>query len=124
MKKLTGIVSGILAIGVLVTTGYATFAGSDTDANTDKNLYNTFISEDNTNRRYMRRGGGCFDNNERQEVTEEQRAEIENNMKERLQEQLKDGYITQEQYDQAISDIAEGNRPMYLGGGHGGYCGY
>ncbi|MGO1580165.1 MAG: hypothetical protein ACTHWZ_01980 [Peptoniphilaceae bacterium] len=117
MKNLIKIGSGILAMGVLMTTGITVFATSDTDANMDVNSANTLISEESTNRRSMGRCNGGFGNMERPELTEDQKAEMEENMKERLAEQLEDGNITQEEYDQAISDIAEGKRPMFLGRG-------
>lgn len=122
MKNLIKIGSGILAMGVLMTTGITVFATSDTDANMDVNSANTLISEESTNRRSMGRCNGGFGNMERPELTEDQKAEMEENMKERLAEQLEDGNITQEEYDQAISDIAEGKRPMFSGRGRGGFC--
>ncbi|MGO3019266.1 MAG: hypothetical protein ACTIH2_08980, partial [Anaerococcus sp.] len=70
---------------------------------------------------YFGRGHSGFDNIEKSELTEEEKSEMEEYMKERLSQQLNEGYITQEYYDQAISDIEEGNRPMYFGRGHGSF---
>ncbi len=119
MKKLTKIASGVLAIGVLMATGVTAFAATDIPANTDTKSSNAAISEEATNRRSMKKGKTARGIMERPELTEDQKAEMTENMKERMDEQLKDGNITQEQYDQALSNIEEGKRPMNLGHGNG-----
>jgi len=63
----------------------------------------------------MKRGKRDFGNMERPELTDEQKAEMADNLKVRLVEQLDDGKITQEQYDQVIAAIAEGKMPNLLG---------
>ena len=119
MKKLTKIASGVLAIGVLMATGVTTFAATNMPANTDTDSSNTAISNIEEGKRPMHLGHGKarrdHGNMERPELTDDQKAEMAENMKERLAEQLKDGNISQEEYDQAISDIEEGKRPMHLG---------
>ncbi len=57
------------------------------------------------------RGRGEFGEKDGTELTEEQKAEMQTKMKERFAQLLSDGKITQEQYDQAISDLAEGKMP-------------
>jgi uncharacterized membrane protein len=59
----------------------------------------------------------------RPEMTEEQKAEMQSKMKEKLAQLLADGNITQEQYDQALNDIAEGKNPEISGIGRGGFHG-
>lgn len=119
MKNLTKIVSGILAIGILVATGVTALAASDIAADTTTNQSNTTISERFSNKGLMKMGKHGFGNKERPELTDEQKATMAENMKERLAEQLKDGKITQEQYDGILSDIVEGKKPMFLGMGGG-----
>ena len=50
-------------------------------------------------------------------LTDEQKAEMQTKMKERLAQQLADGSITQEQYDQCITSIDNGELPMKHGRG-------
>lgn len=119
MKKLTKIASGVLALGFLMATGVTTFAATDIPANTDTKSSNAAISEEATNRRSIKKDKTARGNMERPELTEDQKAEMTEHMKERMDEQLKDGNITQEQYDQALSKIEEGKRPMNLGHGNG-----
>jgi len=57
------------------------------------------------------------------EWTEEQKAEMQTKMKERFEQLLADGKITQEQYDQALNDITEGKIPEISGIGRGGFHG-
>lgn len=53
-------------------------------------------------------------------LTDEQKAELQQSQKEDLAEALKDGVITQEQYDDAIEKIQNGEMPRMMVGFHGG----
>ncbi|NCC87007.1 MAG: hypothetical protein EOM05_03940 [Clostridia bacterium] len=107
MKNLTKIVSSVLAVGVLLTTGITAFATTDTEANTTTSS-NTTISEKSCDKGSMKKV----------ELTDEQKAEKADKMKETLAQKLDDGSITQEQYDKAIANIADGKKPMILGEGN------
>ena len=56
-------------------------------------------------------GSGKLQIRARAELTEEQKAEMLEKMKEKLASQLSDGAITQEEYDEAIAAIESGEMP-------------
>ena len=115
MKNLTKFVSSVLVIGTLTTGGITSFAATEiaVDAS-DKMSSNTIISEEAPNISSMKRSKHGLSIMEKPELTDEQKSEMTVNMKERLVAQLNDGNITQEQYDQALTDISEGKRPNIL----------
>ena len=100
MKKLNKIISGALMVGVLMSTGVTALAATDTP--------------EPSRVESMKRCNRNFDGSERPELTDEEKAQMADKMKDRLSEQLEAGRITQEQYDQAIADIAAGKKPMGL----------
>lgn len=89
MKRLNKIVLGGLLVGTILTSGFASFATKD---NRDDNL-----------------------NSRRVEITEEQKMERVNSLKERITEKFENGFITEEHYNTVLLDIEEGRKPMFLG---------
>lgn len=123
MQKLSKIISSVIVIGTLTAGGITSFATTEISVDASGEMSsNTTISEEASDTSLTRRAKGASRNNEKLELTDEQKVEKFENIKEKLAEQLKDGKITQEQYDQAISDIAEGKKPMSLGKGKQGFA--
>ncbi len=121
MKNLTKFVSSVLSIGVLATGGITAFAATDIEADTSTSSSNPTISQGAPDISSMKRSRGSFGEMEKREPTDEQKTEMAEHINERLAEQLKDGKITQEQYNQAITDVEEGERPNILREGRGGF---
>ena len=91
-------------VAVLMSTGLTAFAATTTPVQPSK-----LESVERGNR------GPRPGRPDRPELTEEQKAQMADQMKVRLGELLENGTITQEQYDQAIADIADGKRPGLRG---------
>jgi len=95
MKKISVVASTVMAVGLLAASGVTAFAANTNTTGTLK----TNVSAVTTSL----------------EKTKLSSEEMESHMKEKLAQFLADGKITQEQYDQAMSDIAEGKAPEMPG---------
>ena len=143
MRKLTKITTTLLTLGILASTGTAAFATTASTTTTETRVelteeqkaerlekmkerlaedladgkitqeqYDQMLSSMESGEFHMNRGGGKME-----ELTDEQKEEMLTKMKERLAEELAEGKITQDQYDESIADIEAGNFPA--GGRHG-----
>jgi len=99
MKKISVVASTVMAVGLLAASGVTAFAANTNTTGTLKTNVSTVTTS--------------------LEKTNLSSEEMESHMKEKLAQFLADGKITQEQYDQAISDIAEGKMPEVFGKGRG-----
>lgn len=102
MKKISVVASTVMAVGLLAASGVTAFAANTNTTGTLKTNASAVTTS--------------------LEKTKLSSEEMESHMKEKLAQFLADGKITQEQYDQAISDIAEGKMPEVFGKGRDG-CG-
>lgn len=102
MRKISVVASTVMAVGLLAASGVTAFAANTNTTSTMKTNASAVTTS--------------------LEKTKLSSEEMESQMKEKLAQFLADGKITQEQYDQAISDIAEGKMPEVFDKGRGG-CG-
>ena len=113
MKKTPKIISGVLVVGLLATISIMAFAASEAGDAAAVNSENPAGSKPLFDKA-SRKGEG-FHIGERTELTDEQKAEMTARMKDRLAQQLSDGKITQEQYDQCLTSVVDGKMPMPFG---------
>ena len=118
MKKPTKLISSMLVLGGLIMTGVTTFAATEAENNAINPVSQTTFLEGTRTRGSMKKGQRGHNNMEGSHLTEEQQTERIEQKKERLGEQLKEGNITQEQHDEALTAILEGKKPALFGGGH------
>lgn len=104
MKKFNKIVSGALIVGVLMSTGVTTFAATNT---IEPSALASKESRDLANTQRP-------DKSKRSQLTDEQKVQKIDTMKENLKERLDAGEVSQEEYDQVIKDIEDGIKPMGL----------
>ena len=113
MKKITKVISALAVLGALSAASMSVFA--TTEEATPATSSSMSTEQERGKRFYF---------SENSELTDEEKVEHLERIKEKLAACLADGKMTQEEYDQALADVEAGKLPMLgkggSGKGHGG----